>query len=287
MQGSVNPDEFVVFKPTLKSGYRPLLRRTRGTKELKLVLDPGGSKMVKTVPVPEGDRLRFALGDDDVLTLARWGCQIEEHYSRKHGRFCPMDIEWAKDGQSGEIYIVQARPETVQALKDRDVLETYHLQKRSEVLVTGQSVGDKIGHGPVHVIADVHDLGAFKRGEVLVTDKTDPDWEPVMKKAAAIVTNRGGRTCHAAIVSRELGLPAVVGTQQRHRRAQRRSAGDGVLRRGGNGLCLRWEARLCCRQADVERHFAAADQDHAQRRQPGRGVFALDVAQRRRGSGAD
>ena len=212
VQGSVNPDEFVVFKPTLAAGFRPLLRKTLGTKEFKLVLDVGGSKMVKTVPVPGGDRRRFSLTDDDVLKLARWGCQIEEHYSRKQKRFCPMDIEWAKDGQSGDIYIVQARPETVQARKNRDVLETYHLQERGEVLATGQSVGDRIGQGPVHVIADTHHLGTFQEGEVLVTDKTDPDWEPVMKKASAIVTNRGGRTCHAAIVSRELGLPAVVGT---------------------------------------------------------------------------
>jgi pyruvate,water dikinase len=213
VQGSVNPDEFVAFKPTLKAGFRPLLRKTLGTKEFKMVLDPGGSKMVKTVPVPAGDRARFSLSDDDVLMLARWGCQIEEHYTRKHGRYCPMDIEWAKDGLSGDIYIVQARPETVQARRDRDVLESYRLRERSEVLVSGQSVGNKIGQGSVHVIANVHDLGSFKKGEVLVTDKTDPDWEPVMKKAAAIVTNRGGRTCHAAIVSRELGLPAVVGTE--------------------------------------------------------------------------
>lgn len=212
VQGSVNPDEFVIFKPTLAGGFRPLLRKTLGTKEFKLVLDVGGSKMVKTVPVPAGDRRRFSLTDDDVLKLARWGCQIEEHYSRKQNRFCPMDIEWAKDGQSGDIYIVQARPETVQARKDRGVLETYHLQKRGEVLATGQSVGDKIGQGPVRIIADAQQLGSFRAGEVLVTDKTDPDWEPVMKKASAIVTNRGGRTCHAAIVSRELGLPAVVGT---------------------------------------------------------------------------
>jgi pyruvate,water dikinase len=213
VQGSVNPDEFVVFKPTLAAGFRPLVRKTLGTKEFKLVLDIGGSKMVKTVPVPAGDRKRFSLSEDDALKLARWGCRIEEHYSRKHNRFCPMDIEWAKDGQSGEIYIVQARPETVQALRNRDVLETYRLQKRGSILATGQSVGDRIGQGPVHVIADAHHLAAFRDGEVLVTDKTDPDWEPIMKKASAIVTNRGGRTCHAAIVSRELGLPAVVGTQ--------------------------------------------------------------------------
>ncbi len=214
VQGSVNPDEFVVFKPTLNTGFRPILRRNLGTKEFKLVLEPGGSKMVKTVPVPAGDRVRLSLDDDEVLQLARWGCQIEEHYSQKHGRYCPMDVEWAKDGLTGDIYIVQARPETVQARRDRDVLETYRLKSRGPLLVSGQSVGDRIGAGRARVIADAHDLGSFREGEVLVTDKTDPDWEPIMKKAAAIVTNRGGRTCHAAIVSRELGLPAVVGTQQ-------------------------------------------------------------------------
>ncbi len=213
VQGSVNPDEFVVFKPTLKSGFRPLLHKKLGSKEFKLILAHGGTKMVKTVPVPEGDRNRLSLDDDDVLKLARWGCQIEDHYSQLHGRYCPMDIEWAKDGVTGEIFIVQARPETVQALRKRDVLETYRLKTRGAVLVTGQSVGEKIGTGRARVIADAQNLGSFQQGEVLVTDKTDPDWEPVMKKAAAIVTNRGGRTCHAAIVSRELGLPAVVGTQ--------------------------------------------------------------------------
>jgi pyruvate,water dikinase len=213
VQGSVNPDEFVVFKPTLLDGFRPIVKKALGTKEFKVVFDTGGSKMVKTVPVPDPDRKRYAIGDDEILTLARWGCQIEEHYSRKHGRFCPMDIEWAQDGQNGELFIVQARPETVQARKHRDVVETYHLPRRARVLARGQSVGEKIAHGPARLIANAQHLGRFREGEVLVTDKTDPDWEPIMKKAAAIVTNRGGRTCHAAIVSRELGLPAVVGTE--------------------------------------------------------------------------
>ncbi len=212
VQGSINPDEFVVFKPTLAAGFRPILRKKLGTKEFKLVLDVGGSKMVKTVPVPTADRRRLSLTDDEVLTLSRLGCRIEEHYSRQQGRYCPMDIEWAKDGKSGDIYIVQARPETVQASRNRDVLESYHLQKRGKVLATGQSVGERIGQGPVRVIEDIQQLKTFREGEVLVADKTNPDWEPVMKKASGIVTNRGGRTCHAAIVSRELGLPAIVGT---------------------------------------------------------------------------
>jgi pyruvate,water dikinase len=213
VQGSVNPDEYYVFKPTLKQGRRPILKKMVGTKEFKLVYDVGGNKMVKNVPTPPDDRARFALSDDEILNLARWACIIEDHYSEKKGHYCPMDIEWAKDGRTGELFIVQARPETVQSQKALDVLETYRLKKHGTVLATGRSVGEKIGQGPVRVIKSVANLRDFHAGEVLVTDKTDPDWEPIMKIAAAIVTNRGGRTCHAAIVSRELGLPAVVGAE--------------------------------------------------------------------------
>lgn len=212
VQGAVNPDEYYVFKPTLKQGFRPILQKLLGSKEFKLVYDVGGGKMVKNVPVPPDDRARFALSDEDILTLARWACEIEDHYSAKKGRPSPMDMEWAKDGRTGELFIVQARLETVQSQKSRDRIESYHLQARGPVLVTGRSVGEKIAQGRVRVIKNVQDLHHFNDGEVLVTDKTDPDWEPIMKKAAAIVTNRGGRTCHAAIVSQELGLPAVVGT---------------------------------------------------------------------------
>jgi pyruvate,water dikinase len=214
VQGSVNPDEYYVFKPTLKQGYRPILQKLLGTKEFKLVYDIGGSKMVKNLPVPPGERAKFAVTDDDILMLARWACAIEDHYSAKRGVPSPMDMEWAKDGLSGELFIVQARPETVQSLKkEGHVLETYRLKQRGRVLVEGRSVGDKIAQGPVRVIKNVQQMHEFQAGEVLVTDKTDPDWEPIMKKAQAIVTNRGGRTCHAAIVSRELGLPAIVGTE--------------------------------------------------------------------------
>jgi pyruvate,water dikinase len=214
VQGSVNPDEFYVFKPTLKAGYRPILKRTLGNKEFKLVYDVGGSKLVKNVPVPPGDRDRFCISDDEVLTLARWACLVEEHYSRKRGRPCPMDMEWAKDGLTGELFMLQARPETVHSRQRPTELTTYRLKARGEVLVSGRGVGEKIAQGVVRVIKDVQHIQEFQAGEVLVTDKTDPDWEPVMKKAAAIVTNRGGRTCHAAIVSRELGLPAVLGTER-------------------------------------------------------------------------
>lgn len=214
VQGAVNPDEYCVFKPTLAQGYRPILQKRMGTKEFKLIYDIGGGRMTKNVPVSPEDRARFALSDDDILTLARWACRIETHYSAKRGKPTPMDMEWAKDGKSGELFIVQARPETVQSLKTTTSLETYHLLETGPVLVSGRSVGEKIGQGPVRVILSAANLEQFRPGEVLVTDKTDPDWEPTMKKAAAIVTNRGGRTCHAAIISRELGLPALVGTER-------------------------------------------------------------------------
>lgn len=212
VQGSVNPDEYVVFKPTLNEGFRPILEKRLGNKEFKLIYDVGGGRMTRNIPVAPEDRNRFAVSDDDILTLAKWACLIEEHYSRKRGTFTPMDMEWAKDGNTGELWIVQARPETVQSQKSSQILESYELKSTGPVVVSGRSVGGRIGQGPVHVITHPAQLAEFRAGEVLVTDKTDPDWEPTMKMAAAIVTNRGGRTCHAAIVSRELGLPAVVGT---------------------------------------------------------------------------
>lgn len=213
VQGSVNPDEFYVFKPTLRTGHKPILQKIAGTKEFKLVYDTGGGKMVKNVPVPPGERAKFCISDAEILKLAEWGCIIEDHYSRKKGQPTPMDIEWAKDGRTGQLFILQARPETVQARRAADIVETYSLRQRGRVLVTGRSVGSKIAAGPVRVIKSAQFIGQFQEGEVLVTDKTDPDWEPIMKKAAAIITNRGGRTCHAAIVSRELGVPAIVGTE--------------------------------------------------------------------------
>jgi pyruvate,water dikinase len=212
VQGSVNPDEYSVFKTTLLQGFRPILQKKLGAKEYRLVYDVGGGRMVRNIPVAPEDAARFALSDDEILELARSGCAIEKHYSDKRGRPTPMDIEWAKDGVTGEMFIVQARPETVQSRRDTDVIRTYRLKSRDKVLATGQSVGSAIAHGTVRVVKNVQLLNQVKAGDILVTDKTDPDWEPVMKRAAAIVTNRGGRTCHAAIVSRELGLPAVVGT---------------------------------------------------------------------------
>ncbi|MBI2384730.1 MAG: phosphoenolpyruvate synthase [Elusimicrobia bacterium] len=210
VQGAVNPDEFIVFKPALKAGFRPIIQKTAGSKKVKIVYDDAGTK---AVPVAPADAARFAVDDEEILTLARWACMIEDHYSQKKGAPCPMDIEWAKDGATGRLYILQARPETVQSRLRADVMETYRLERRGAVLAEGRSVGGKIACGMARVIMDASRLGELRDGEVLVTDKTDPDWEPIMKKAAAVVTNRGGRTCHAAIVSRELGLPAVVGAE--------------------------------------------------------------------------
>ncbi|MDE2489909.1 MAG: phosphoenolpyruvate synthase [Elusimicrobia bacterium] len=211
VQGAVNPDEYCVFKPALKGGFRPILRRTLGGKEQRLVYDEEGTKRVRNVRVPDEERARFALSDDEILQLARWACAVEEHYGARAGRPTPMDLEWAKDGRSGELFVVQARPETVQSRRRADALETYRLKKPGTVLVTGRSVGERIASGRARVVRDPRVLSEFQDGEILVAEKTDPDWEPLMKKAAAIVTERGGRTCHAAIVSRELGLPAVVG----------------------------------------------------------------------------
>ncbi|HBN75671.1 MAG TPA: phosphoenolpyruvate synthase, partial [Planctomycetaceae bacterium] len=194
VQGSVNPDEFYIFKTTLLSDpeCRPILQRRLGTKEFKLIYDLGGTRMTKNVPVSLEDRRRFCIPDEDLLLLARWACVIEDHYSQKKGQLCPMDMEWAKDGLTGKMYIVQARPETVQSQKIKNVLETFELKNRSQVLVTGRAVGERIAHGPVRIIDSPIGLKQFQPGEILVTDKTDPDWEPTMKKAAAIVTNRGG-----------------------------------------------------------------------------------------------
>ncbi|AKB54742.1 MULTISPECIES: phosphoenolpyruvate synthase [Methanosarcina] len=212
VQGQVNPDEFYVFKPTFRQGFKPIVKKKVGSKEIKMIYGRGDSKVLtRNIEVPEADRLRFCLSDEEVLKLSGYAIAIEDHYSEKYGESRPMDIEWAKDGITGELFIVQARPETVQSQRRKDILETYVLEKRSEILARGRSVGDKIASGKAHAIPDISDLPSFKPGEILIADTTTPDWEPVMKTAAAIVTNKGGRTCHAAIVSRELGIPAVVG----------------------------------------------------------------------------
>ncbi|MCX7592343.1 MAG: phosphoenolpyruvate synthase [Fischerella sp.] len=241
VQGTINPDEYYVFKPTLKTGFRPIIDKKLGSKELKMIYDRD-SKLTKNVPVSPEERNKFAIADDEILQLARWACLIEDHYSRVNGVYTPMDIEWAKDGITNELFIVQARPETVQSQKTQNMLRSYRLlSKGGEMgglgsgeksphhpnptvshpegvytpsphpLVTGRAVGSAISQGRVRVILDVSKIDQFQPGEILVTDRTDPDWEPIMKKASAIVTNSGGRTCHAAIIARELGVPAIVG----------------------------------------------------------------------------
>lgn len=214
VQGAVNPDEFYIFKPTLKAGFRPIIAKRIGEKSIKMIYSEGGSKSpTRNVPVDKNLRKVFCINDDEVIQLAKWACIIEDHYSQEAGHFKPMDMEWAKDGKTGELFIVQARPETVQSRKDYSVLQEYKLTgKPGKVLAKGAPVGAKMANGKASVIQHAHEIKDFKKGDILITDMTDPDWVPVMKIASAIVTNRGGRTCHAAIVSRELGIPCVVGT---------------------------------------------------------------------------
>lgn len=215
VQGSVNPDQFYVFKPTLKRGYKPIISKKLGSKKIKMAYAGDGTKATtQNIEVLYEERFKFVLDDDEILKLAKWACIIEEHYSKKAKKFKPMDIEWAKDGTTNELFIVQARPETVQSQKNMNILEEYILKGKGQAIVTGLSVGTKIGVGKTRVIKNVNDIGSFKAGEVLVTEKTDPDWEPIMKVASAIVTNKGGRTAHAAIIARELGIPAIVGTEK-------------------------------------------------------------------------
>ena len=214
VQGSVNPDEFHVFKQTLASGFRPIIKRQLGDKAIKMIYTKDGAAGISTrnIPTSRSERDSFCLNDDEILELASYGSTIEHHYSKKAGRDMPMDIEWAKDGNTGELFILQARPETVQSQQDQMIHEVYKLDSRGTRLATGKSIGRKIATGQARVIIEAADMRELKAGEILVTDITDPDWEPVMKIASAIITNRGGRTCHAAIIARELGVPAVVGT---------------------------------------------------------------------------
>ena len=212
VQGIVNPDQFYVFKPTLKKGYRPLVEKKLGTKRKKLIYRKNRAGTKQKLVRPE-EQKKFVLSDDEVFTLARWACIIEEHYGM------PMDIEWAKDGLTKELFVVQARPETVHSQRNVAQLETYVLEEdrnalKEKLLVEGEAVGTKIGQGEVNVIENARDIHKFEPGQILVTEMTDPDWEPIMKIAGAIVTDRGGRTCHAAIISRELGIPCVIGTVQ-------------------------------------------------------------------------
>lgn len=210
VQGKVIPDEFIVFKPTLENGTQnPIIGKNIGKKNIKLVYAKDGTKEKK---VGKGEEQKFCLSNTEVIKLAKWCLQIEKYFSKKHNRYQPMDIEWAKDGKTGELFIVQARPETVVSGEDKNVLKEYQLEKKGKVLLSGIAVGSKIGSGKVRVLRSAKNISSFKKGEVLVTEITDPDWEPIMKIASAIVTDKGGRTSHAAIVSRELGIPCIVGS---------------------------------------------------------------------------
>jgi len=213
VQGRVAPDSFVVHKSTLREGFAPLVWKKLGTKEVRLVYDADGHKQVRSEPVPIEDRAQWSLSDTDVLALAAWALQIEGHYTRKHGADTPMDIEWAKDGVSGELFIVQARPETVHSRRTRPMIRLYAMKGRATPILEGLAIGGGIATGKARVLRDPRAIGAMKPGEILVTEMTDPDWEPIMRTAAGIITDRGGRTSHAAIVARELGIPALVGTK--------------------------------------------------------------------------
>ncbi|MBI2653466.1 phosphoenolpyruvate synthase [Candidatus Woesearchaeota archaeon] len=214
VQGSVNPDQFYVFKPMLKKGFKPIISKKLGSKKMKMVYSENGKKTTANIPVHERARLKYVLNDNEILKLAEWACIIEDYYSKKARKFKPMDMEWAKDGITHELFIVQARPETVQSQRNYNILEEYILKEKGTEIVKGLSVGTKIAVGKAHVIKDAKEIKRFRHGEVLITEKTDPDWEPIMKIASAIVTNKGGRTAHAAIVARELGIPAIVGTER-------------------------------------------------------------------------
>ncbi|HET7203273.1 MAG TPA: phosphoenolpyruvate synthase [Steroidobacteraceae bacterium] len=245
VQGAVNPDEFYVYKPALRGASHPILRRTLGAKAIKMEYAPPAQadKRVITVEVSEKDRMRFCISDADVIELARQALVIEQHYG------CPMDIEWGKDGESGRIYVLQARPETVQSRAGRTI-QRYTLKQKGKVLATGRSIGQRIGAGPARVIKDVREMARVESGDVLVADMTDPDWEPVMKRAAAIVTNRGGRTCHAAIIARELGIPAVVGCGDATRRIREGQPVTVSCAEGDTGYI--YEGQLEYTQAQIE-----------------------------------
>jgi Phosphoenolpyruvate synthase/pyruvate phosphate dikinase len=275
VQGAVNPDEFYVYKPTLAAGKPAILRRSLGSKAIRMVYSDVPGERVKIEDTPAELRTTFSISDEDVQELSRQALIIEKHYGR------PMDIEWAKDGVSGKLFIVQARPETVKSRAKATQMERYLLQGKGEVIAAGRAIGQKIGAGVARVVRSLEDMDRVQPGDVLVADMTDPDWEPVMKRASAIVTNRGGRTCHAAIIARELGVPAVVGT--------------------GNALDLISDGQqvtVSCAEGDtgniyagilpferivtnLENHAAGTAEDHDERCQPGTCVRLRPAAQRR------
>ena len=238
VQGAVNPDEVLIFKPTLEQGFAPILSKRLGSKAIRMVYGEAGIT-VTNEPVPEAECNRFALSDDECLTLARWACQIERHYSDKRGAPTPMDIEWAKDGLTGELFILQARPETVQSRQQQAVLRSWHLEPhQAQTLVSGRAIGASVSSGVARVIKDPGEISRFEAGDLLITERTDPDWEPILKRASGVVTDQGGRTCHAAIIAREMGITAIVGT------------GDGTQRiQDGDAITI-----SCC-EGDVGRVY--------------------------------
>lgn len=248
VQGAVNPDEFYVHKHTLEAGRPAILRRNLGSKAIKMIYgeEASAGKSVKTVDVDQAERMRFCLTDEEVSNLARQAMIIEKHYGR------PMDIEWAKDGDDGQLYIVQARPETVKSRSSANVMERYLLKEKGTVLVEGRAIGQRIGAGPVKIIRDVSEMDKVQPGDVLVSDMTDPDWEPVMKRASAIVTNRGGRTCHAAIIARELGIPAVVGCGNATELLQDGQRVTVTCAEGDTGLIFEGELGFDIRQNSID-----------------------------------
>ena len=246
VQGQVNPDEFYVHKPTLEAGRPSILRRERGSKSLKMIYHDDPAERVAVVDVALGDQRRFSLSDDEIIALARYAVAIERHYGR------PMDIEWARDGVDGRIYILQARPETVQSRIAGQAVERFELKERGEVLAEGRSIGQRIGAGTARLVLDAGEMDKVRDGDVLVTDMTDPDWEPVMKRTAAIVTNRGGRTCHAAIIARELGIPAVVGTGDATRSVEEGAEVTVSCAEGDSGFVYAGRLDFELRRLDVE-----------------------------------
>ena len=222
VQGAVNPDEWLIFKPTLEQGFSPIVSRSLGSKAIRMVYgetSTGDARPVRNLEVPEAERQCFALTDPEILILARWACRIERHYSERRGTPTPMDIEWAKDGESGELFILQARPETVQSRQSGAVLRSWHLQPhQAEQITSGRAIGASVSQGRARVINDPSEIQRFEEGDLLVTVRTDPDWEPILKKASGVVTDQGGRTCHAAIIAREMGITAIVGTSDGSRR---------------------------------------------------------------------
>ena len=282
VQGAVNPDEFYVHKPMLELGKPAILRRRLGSKLQKMVFSGearrAGPCARRMCPPPE--RNRFSLSDADVLELARVAIRIERHYGR------PMDIEWGKDGVDGSLHVLQARPETVRSRARTGSEERFRLKSRGKLLASGRAIGQKIGAGPVRIVRDASKMSSVKKGDVLVTDMTDPNWEPVMKLAAAIVTNRGGRTCHAAIIARELGIPAVVGCGDATARLADGRLGHGFLRRGRHRQRLRRRGPVRGHHQRARRDAGHPGQDRHEHRQPPARLRLRAAAERRRRPGA-